>query len=162
MFVIKVGLAYRIRGNNDGYDNSHPSAYSYNIRQGDRIFLERPGDNIFVGDLEFLNGRPPPVWVFAHSANSQLQERVYVRAPHAESLVACLRHFHNYNNPSVLTYSCFIILENRIVLRANLQSRNIPVELTKPRIFIRVPEQSNTVYAGILERVESNLPRRFY
>lgn len=118
------------------------------------------GDDVFVGDLEFLHGRPAPIWVFAQKAKTYLQDRVYVQLPYSEGLVASLRHFHYYKDLRVQKYSCFILLQNNIVLRANLQSTNVPVDFSaSPRIFVRMLDRNNTVYAGIAKRVEKNLPR---
>ena len=145
-FIKKLGASERVR--------IHPVTTSYNIPQGSRVYVHRPGVQPLIGILQYLAGDPVPSWVHPPHHDNDSRKRIYVEIPHGEGLVT---NVQIYNQSSPIRYyrhdefRCYVRIRRNTVLVAFLQPYRYPLpEISQPRVYVRLPDTNNTILTGIL------------
>ena len=118
-----------------------------------------PGDHVFMGHLSPLGWHPVPSWVEPPHEAINTMERVYVQLANGDALTSNLEFHHNSNDHNVRVYRCFILLGNNNLLGAFLRPYDANSHLAGPsRIYVRMPDEHNSIYSGTIGRAEGVLP----
>ena len=117
------------------------------------------GDRVFTGYLSYLRGRPVPSWVEPPHVATNVLARVYVELYNGQGLYSLIYLLHENHNPNVRVNRVFIEMGNHTALGAFLRPYNTRSHLAgNTRIFVRMPNESNSIYSGTLERADGELP----
>ena len=121
------------------------------ISAGSRVYVELFGVRVYKGILEPLGWQPVPRWMNYPTEPNSTLDRVFVRKPDNNNLMANLIFFRDeghtdYNKKCF----CYIKTNNNTIFKAELQlyqHQHIPNEQT--RVFIRLPIRNNPIYTGV-------------
>ena len=132
-FLLIADAAFRRPGS--------PPSPPIEVPPGSRIYIQMPGDHVFVGDL--LQPLNPLQSLFAP---------VFVRTPGGVSSSASdIQTLHNNNNMRVREGRCYITLPNHTILMAFLEPNLHVIHYpTSTVVVVRLGEYNNTLYSGVL------------
>ena len=126
---------------------------NYDVHVGSQVFIHMPGDLVLSGTLEYLG----------HVPNSADARMFLVQMLHG-GFTANLQPFpvrRRATSNRVDEYRCFILIPisgNR-VLSTFLEPRPLPTFVPGTiRIFIRIAEENDTLFAGVMEIGEGEGP----
>ena len=127
----------------DGADrrNGSPPPEAIYVPPGSSIYVQMPGDHVFVGVLSRLPDNVANLFV-----------PIIILSPDKRSLCALNVHtFHNNNNTHIRESRSYILLPNRTVLMAFMEPNFGMFNYTRSTVIIlRIPEYNSTLYSGVL------------
>lgn len=137
------------------------------IPEHSRVYVQTAGDHIFTGLVQNIYKSVIPIWVLRpnqphHPVN--LMDHVFIQMPNGEGLTASIHSLtQNIKNSKNKENTCFIRIRNHNLLIAFLEPYNHdPAEIyDNPIIYVRMPDQNDTVYSGELHYGDGYLPGWF-
>ena len=118
-----------------------------------------PGDHVFSGELHAFDDIGFPPWVLQPETVNTNENVAYVRMPNGEGLISSLVPFHNGHDPNVQIYRCFIKTQNNTIFGSFLHNNNNALYIAGDvRVFVRLTDQRNPVFSGLLFHADGHPP----
>lgn len=127
-----------------------------------RVYIQKDDGHVYHGVLT-PHGQKIPIWVRDDNRGNDEPERVFVRMPNHDSLVAIVEKW--ISNPSddykvLPQHRIFILHDDVSVYVANLYDNNeFHPEITSPiLVVVRMPDENNARYVGGFEHFREHRP----
>ncbi|XP_033221048.1 uncharacterized protein LOC117175449 [Belonocnema kinseyi] len=168
LYSLELNAAYKSSGENrNGNHDEKLSSESIAIPERSRVYVQMAGDHVFTGNLQYIYKSPIPIWVLRpnhahHPVN--LMDNVFIQMPNGEGLTASVHSLtERVKNSKNNENSCFVRIRNHSLLVAFLEPyHHDPAEnYENPIVYVRMPEEDDTVYSGELHYGDGYLPSWF-
>ena len=139
----------------------YPGEYAdFDIPLNSQVYVQTPGDYVFINASPFLNQNQFPTWVGQGNRLNNGEGHLYVRMYGGNGLTTNLIPLHNYpRSDHVYGYHCYILLPNETLLHTflhpGIQARYFDRSTC---VFVRIPGEQNRTYSGILEPLYGHRP----
>ena len=148
-----------IRGTAGNHHNNPLRHEIVRVPEGSLIYVQMPGDHVFLGELRPNRLVVLPLWVRQPDTANSHENVAYVRMPSGRSLMTELMHVHNGNNRNVQVFRCFIKTRNNTIFGAFLKNNNnVLHDDTDTRVFVHILGHHSPVLSGFVHRADGHPP----
>ena len=125
----------------------------FDIPLNSQVYVQTPGDHVFINASPFLNQNQFPRWVGQGNRINNGEGHVYIRMYGDNGLTTNLIPLRNYTrSDNVYGHHCYILLPNETLLHAFLHPGiHARYFHRSTGVYVLIPGEHNSTYSGVLE-----------